>query len=45
MSFVAAAGIAASTALLTRSGTTPGVYEARCTAEGRREAARFVHLR
>ena len=29
MSFVAAAGIAASPALLTRSGTTPGVYEAR----------------
>src|SRR5204863_7864515 len=29
MSFVAAAGIAASPALLSRSGTTPGVYEAR----------------
>jgi cation/acetate symporter len=29
MSFVAAAGIAASPALLMRSGTTPGVYEAR----------------
>ncbi|HZT47941.1 MAG TPA: sodium:solute symporter [Hyphomicrobiaceae bacterium] len=29
MSFVAAAGIAASPALLLRSGTTPGVYEAR----------------
>lgn len=29
MSFVVAAGIAASPALLTRSGTTPGVYEAR----------------
>src|SRR5206468_11564980 len=29
MSFVAAAGIAASPTLLTRSGTTPGVYEAR----------------
>ena len=29
MSFVVAAGIAASPALLSRSGTTPGVYEAR----------------
>jgi cation/acetate symporter len=29
MSFVAAAGIAASPSLLSRSGTTPGVYEAR----------------
>ena len=29
MSFVAAAGIAASPALLSRPGTTPGVYEAR----------------
>jgi cation/acetate symporter len=29
MSFVAAAGIAASPALLSRAGTTPGVYEAR----------------
>jgi cation/acetate symporter len=29
MSFVAAAGVAASPALLSRSGTTPGVYEAR----------------